>query len=244
MLKSMKTCRTTRTAVPALAILAWLLVPQTAQCFYNSSTGRWLSRDPVGEADGPNICLFCRNAPLAHVDRDGLQCCFLRASVPIPIEQLPFPTQGPTLPAPPLIPPLYPPVPIVPPQLPPTSQLNPTPPPSPNPSPFPQPGGPLPPDQGGPPWPYGPDGDCTPHRKQFLQHRMKAICNLERSCKGTTDCAELWRRIRINEACITARENIMKECYRGGDQRHKDTVSAVKDVLKKCWENYEKAGGV
>ena len=49
MLKSMKTYRTARTAVPALAILAWLLVPQTAQCFYNPSTGKWMSRDPVKE---------------------------------------------------------------------------------------------------------------------------------------------------------------------------------------------------
>jgi hypothetical protein len=45
----MKTYHITRIAMPALALIAWLLVPQTAHCFYNASTGRWLSRDPLDE---------------------------------------------------------------------------------------------------------------------------------------------------------------------------------------------------
>jgi RHS repeat-associated protein len=38
-----------RGATGTLALIAWLLLPQAAQCFYNPSTGRWLARDPVGE---------------------------------------------------------------------------------------------------------------------------------------------------------------------------------------------------
>lgn len=45
----MKTCIITRPAAPVLALLACLLLPQPAHCFYNPSTGRWLSRDPVEE---------------------------------------------------------------------------------------------------------------------------------------------------------------------------------------------------
>src|SRR5438128_1295115 len=106
----------------------------------------------------------------------------------------------------------------------------------------------IPPDQGGPPWPYGPDGDCPPDRKRFLQHQKDAICNQPRSCDPKKcpkdDVGEIWRRIRINEACIKARENIMNECYRGRNKAHKDEVQNVRDVLEKCWKAYEAAGGV
>ena len=39
-----------KSATPTLALLLCLLFPHSGHCFYNSSTGRWLSRDPLGEA--------------------------------------------------------------------------------------------------------------------------------------------------------------------------------------------------
>ena len=57
----MKTYHMTRIAIPALALIAWLLAPQTAHCFYNASTGRWLSRDPISENGGVNVYGFARN---------------------------------------------------------------------------------------------------------------------------------------------------------------------------------------
>src|SRR5438045_45281 len=36
-----------------LAVL--LLLPRLGQCFYNPSTGSWLSRDPIGEQGGNNL---------------------------------------------------------------------------------------------------------------------------------------------------------------------------------------------
>lgn len=33
---------------------------------------RWVSADPVGSVDGPNLFLFCGNSPIANVDRQGL----------------------------------------------------------------------------------------------------------------------------------------------------------------------------
>jgi RHS repeat-associated protein len=39
--------------------------------YYSASTGRWLSRDPIEESDGPNVYAFVRNDPIDAVDSDG-----------------------------------------------------------------------------------------------------------------------------------------------------------------------------
>jgi hypothetical protein len=60
--------RTIRFAILALTIGAWLLRPQPAQCYYNPTTGRGLSRDPLNER-GFNFKLTARLA--AAVNRHG-----------------------------------------------------------------------------------------------------------------------------------------------------------------------------
>jgi RHS repeat-associated protein len=40
--------------------------------YYQPSTGRWLSRDPIGESGGVNLFLFVLNNGLLYVDKDGL----------------------------------------------------------------------------------------------------------------------------------------------------------------------------
>ena len=40
--------------------------------YYNASTGRWLSRDPIGEKGGANLYGFVRNEPNSHYDIRGL----------------------------------------------------------------------------------------------------------------------------------------------------------------------------
>ena len=42
------------------------------QRWYHPESGRWLSRDPAGEAGGLNLYGFCRNDPVNHYDLDGL----------------------------------------------------------------------------------------------------------------------------------------------------------------------------
>ena len=71
----MKTFTITTTVTPTLALIAWLLVPQTAHCFYNASTGRWLSRDPIGERGGVNVYAFAPNDAVNDVDNLGLVKC-------------------------------------------------------------------------------------------------------------------------------------------------------------------------
>jgi hypothetical protein len=39
--------------------------------FYNASTGRWPSRDPIEEIGGLNLYGLVRNGPPLHIDRDG-----------------------------------------------------------------------------------------------------------------------------------------------------------------------------
>lgn len=40
--------------------------------FYDPITGRWISRDPAGFIDGPNLYSYLHNNPLNHLDRFGL----------------------------------------------------------------------------------------------------------------------------------------------------------------------------
>jgi hypothetical protein len=71
----MKTNTITKTVAPALLLIACLLLPQTAQCFYNPSTGRWLSRDPLAERGGKNLYVLLRSDPVNSVDARGLKKC-------------------------------------------------------------------------------------------------------------------------------------------------------------------------
>jgi RHS repeat-associated protein len=47
--------------------------------FYNPSTGRWLSRDPIGERGGANLYGFVNNNPIYWVDPLGLKYAELYA---------------------------------------------------------------------------------------------------------------------------------------------------------------------
>jgi RHS repeat-associated protein len=38
---------------------------------YSPSTGRWPSRDPLGERGGKNLYRFIQNEPIGHTDKDG-----------------------------------------------------------------------------------------------------------------------------------------------------------------------------
>jgi hypothetical protein len=62
--------KTNRVILLVLALLSVTLV-QNAQAFYNPSTGRWLSRDPIAEKGGNNLYAFVRNSSVQHFDKDG-----------------------------------------------------------------------------------------------------------------------------------------------------------------------------
>ncbi|MFO1513960.1 MAG: RHS repeat-associated core domain-containing protein [Verrucomicrobiota bacterium] len=61
-----------RWATLMLFACAMLFACREARAFYNPQTGRWLSRDPIGERGGVSLYeAFCNN-PLVYVDRNGL----------------------------------------------------------------------------------------------------------------------------------------------------------------------------
>jgi hypothetical protein len=82
---------------PVLAASCFLLSACASGAFYNPSTGRWLSRDPIQEAgfasrrghfvhagspfDGPNIYAFLMNATPSRVDYLGLRTCCCKGKV-------------------------------------------------------------------------------------------------------------------------------------------------------------------
>ena len=51
-----------------IACLLWLACAPLAQAFYNPSTGRWLSRDPIEERGGQALYAFVGNEPIGRVD--------------------------------------------------------------------------------------------------------------------------------------------------------------------------------
>lgn len=58
------------------AFVLALLACDRAQAFYNPSTGRWLSRDPIAERGGKTLYGFAGNDAIRHTDSLGLKFCF------------------------------------------------------------------------------------------------------------------------------------------------------------------------
>lgn len=55
-----------------MALLCLLLLADKASAFYNPTTGRWLSRDPIEEEGGLNLYVFVANSPIQDFDALGL----------------------------------------------------------------------------------------------------------------------------------------------------------------------------
>jgi hypothetical protein len=71
--------------------LAWtiavLLSASTAEAFYNPSTGRWMSRDPIAERGGLNLHEFVLNRPVDAIDRIGLEITYYYGLVGVNIDR-------------------------------------------------------------------------------------------------------------------------------------------------------------
>ena len=58
--------------------------------YYNPSTGRWLSRDPIEEQGGVNLYGYVRNNPINYGDALGLKQVLIWASAYIPAKTFVF----------------------------------------------------------------------------------------------------------------------------------------------------------
>ena len=56
-----------------MIVCAFFFAVPVVHAFYNPSTGRWLSRDPIEERGGLNVNAFVINAPPLMIDY--LVCC-------------------------------------------------------------------------------------------------------------------------------------------------------------------------
>ncbi|MCO5053797.1 MAG: hypothetical protein M9920_16085 [Verrucomicrobiae bacterium] len=61
-----------RTLITALSAGLFLFATHSAEAFYNPSTGRWLSRDPIQEHGGGNLYQFSWNRSIGEFDYLGL----------------------------------------------------------------------------------------------------------------------------------------------------------------------------
>ena len=48
-----------------------------SRCYYAPTTGRWITPDPLGFADGPNMYAYVHGNPMTHFDLYGLMCVLL-----------------------------------------------------------------------------------------------------------------------------------------------------------------------
>lgn len=64
--------------------------------FYNPATGRWISKDPIEQQDGPNLYAFVGNDSANHIDALGLTRVKVTAHAFIPWEWVKFPEPPPT----------------------------------------------------------------------------------------------------------------------------------------------------
>ena len=68
----MNTTTTMKTSRLTLGLMLLLLLPQAGHCFYNPSTGRWLSRDPIEERGGRDLYALASNNPVNRIDLLGM----------------------------------------------------------------------------------------------------------------------------------------------------------------------------
>ncbi len=79
-----------------------------------------------------------------------------------------------------------------------------------------------------------PPGDCNQGYYDFLKSHKEFVCNKPRSCSlnRRESCSEILINLHLSNACVKARDDMMKTCFRGGDQRHqKERQTARKSVF-------------
>jgi hypothetical protein len=81
-----------------------------------------------------------------------------------------------------------------------------------------------------------PPGDCRDDQYSRLDREVTNACrNVQpRKCLPLDSRPALEAKARVFQACIDAREAIMRACFRGGDDGHREQVKTLTSGLQKC----------
>ena len=96
----------------------------------------------------------------------------------------------------------------------------------------------------------GRSGDCDSILYRHLVAKKAEWCNSSRSCakvkcvgqNDPTACAEITKRLAINDHCISYRRRVMNECFKKGDNIHRNELREVIKVRDACTAKYESCG--
>ena len=87
---------------------------------------------------------------------------------------------------------------------------------------------------------------CPPEVTVALQKQVELACRskgVSSKCTKFDSCPSLLEKIAITEACILARQTIVKQCFGGGDDAHKEEVERRKRGINNCMAHYQRQCG-
>ncbi|EKE5038286.1 RHS element core protein [Escherichia coli] len=79
-----------------------------------------------------------------------------------------------------------------------------------------------------------PPGNCSNDYYEHLKNQKEAICNQKRKCYPTDSCETILQKGVYGLACVSARNNIMNQCFNGGDLRHQLERETVRGTMMSC----------
>ena len=74
---------------------------------------------------------------------------------------------------------------------------------------------------------------CSLEECYARQANKNTMCNQPRSCGGISGCAELQRRLGVNQSCLAARE-FVGACFFVSDPGHDAAISQVRSAIATC----------
>jgi RHS repeat-associated protein len=79
-----------------------------------------------------------------------------------------------------------------------------------------------------------PPGNCSNGYYEHLKNQKEAVCNQKRKCYPTDSCETILQKGVYGLACVSARNNIMNQCFNGGDLRHQLERETARGTMVSC----------
>jgi hypothetical protein len=84
----------------------------------------------------------------------------------------------------------------------------------------------------------GGPGDCDPDDLSQMQEAMKNFCDAPEhgavTCSARDTPLQLETKARVRAICARMRENIMNQCFDGGNRKHRDQASGHWSAVREC----------